>query len=190
MDSPRKFRTCTFSWVIFLFFIYLLSAEDSSFVSAPTQSTSTLTERLEGFQKAHIQYGTALSEMNFMTDLKSPITNRKEDVQADICNLVACLQNKEITAVVAAEYMAAELTAIALKKLHRCCPDDVELLCFDCQSPALEKSSFTHIQQDENKMGRLAVEKLVAQIEGKYVNMRDFIETRLVMGESTRHENS
>lgn len=159
------------------------------FVSAPTQSTSTLTERLEGFQKAHIQHGAALSEINFMTDLKSPLTNQAKDVEADIGNLAACLQNKEITAVIAAEYMAAELVRITLRKLHRRCPDDVELLCFDCQSPMLENSSFTHIQQDEIKLGRLAVEKLIAQIAGKRVNMRDFIETRLVIGNSTRNEN-
>lgn len=159
------------------------------FVSAPTQSTSTLTERLDGFQKAHIQYGTALTEANFMTDLRSPITNRKEDIDADVSGLAACLQNKEITAVVAAEYMAAELVMIALKKLNRSCPDDVEIVCFDCQSPTLENSAFTHIQQDESKMGRIAVKKLAEQIEGKCVNMRDFVETKLIIGNSTRREN-
>lgn len=155
--------------------------------SANPKSTSTLTERAEGFKQAHINYGISLSANNFMIDLKSPISRNSTDITADISKLQKHMQENHITAIIAAERFVAELCAKALKVCGKEFPRDCEMICFDYEDLFLSQSEYTHILQNEEEMGRVCMEQLIKKINNKDVMMRNVIKSMLVVGNSTKN---
>lgn len=154
--------------------------------SANPKSTSTLTERAEGFQQAHIHYGMSLSANNFMIDLKSPISRNSADIAADIEKIKNHMQKNNITAIIAAERFVAELCAKALKESGKEFPHDCEMICFDYENLFLSRSDYTHILQNEEEMGKVCVEQLMKKIKKENVTMRNIIESKLIVGNSTK----
>lgn len=154
--------------------------------SANPKSTSTLTERAEGFQQAHINYGISLSASNFIIDLKSPISHNETDVAEDVAKIKNHIQKNGITAVIATERFVAELCAKALRELGKRFPDDCEMICFDSENLFLSKSGYTHILQNEEEMGRICVEKLIKKFNEEDVTMRSIIKSKLIVGSSTK----
>lgn len=155
--------------------------------SANPKSTSTLTERAEGFQQAHINYGISLSANNFITDLKSPISRSRTDITADISKIQKHIQENGITAIIAAEHYAAELCAKSVALCGKVFPHDCEMICFDCEDLFLSQSEYTHILQNEEEMGRVCMEQLIKKINNKDVMMRNVIKSMLVVGNSTKN---
>jgi len=154
--------------------------------SANPKSTSTLTERAEGFQQAHIHYGISLSADNFIIDLKSPISRKETDVAEDITKIKNHIQKNGITAIIAAERFVAELCAKAMQEIGKQFPKDCEMICFDYENLFLSKSDYTHILQDEEEMGRVCVEKLIKKFNEEEVPMRSIIKSELIVGSSTK----
>lgn len=157
--------------------------------SVNPQSTSTLTERAEGFQQAYIRSGIPFSDKNFITDLQSPITHKQDDIEKDICRLQTLFENEQMTAVVATERFVAELCDHAAHRLGCCFPLDMELICFDCEERMLAESDYTYVRQNEQELGRLAVDQLIKQIDGESVRMRSIVPSELVFGKSTKADN-
>lgn len=153
--------------------------------SANPKSTSTLTERAEGFQQAYINYGISLSADNFIIDLKSPISRKETDIAEDITKIKNHIQKNGITAIIAAERFVAELCAKAMQEIGKHFPEDCEMICFDYENLFLSKSDYTHILQDEEEMGRVCVEKLIKKFNEEEVAMRSIIQTKLIVGSST-----
>ncbi|MBQ9229450.1 MAG: GntR family transcriptional regulator [Eubacterium sp.] len=158
------------------------------FASSDPQSTSTLTERENGFKEAHIKVGAALRQEQIITQLTSPITKKPEDIARDIQTVMQALDNRDITGIIATERFVAELCAIAAEKLHRQIPEDLELICFDCAEKLLSPSRFSYIRQNENEIGRMAVKQLVLLMEQNRsaVQMRTVIPTDFIQGKSTK----
>lgn len=154
--------------------------------SANPKSTSTLTERAEGFQQAHINYGMSLSADNFITDLKSPISHSEADIAEDISEIKNHVQKNDITAILATERFVAELCAKALKEIGKNFPTDCELICFDYENLFLSQSAYTHILQNEEEMGKVCVENLIKKFNEEDVPMRSIIKSKLVEGNSTK----
>lgn len=155
--------------------------------SANPQSTSTLTERAEGFKQAHINYGISLSASNFIIDLKSPISKKDTDIKADICQIKNHIDENNITAIIAAERFVAELCAKAVKENKKSFPNDCEMICFDYEDLFLSQSDYTHILQNEEEMGRVCVEQLTKKMNNENTTMRSIIESKLVFGNSTKN---
>lgn len=154
--------------------------------SANPKSTSTLTERAEGFKQAHINYGISLSESNFIIDLKSPISKNDTDIKADICKIKNHIRTNNITAIIAAERFAAELCAKAVKESKKSFPNDCEMICFDYEDLFLSQSDYTHILQNEEEMGKVCIEQLDRKINNESTTMRNIIESKLIFGSSTK----
>ncbi len=155
------------------------------FASSNPESTSTLTERTDGFKQAHINYGISLSPNSFITDLKSPITKSRADIAADIAKLKKHLQENTVTAIVAAERFVAELCAEAVRANGRSFPHNCEMICFDCENAFLSQGNYTHILQNEEEMGRVCVEQLLKKINGEEADMQSIIKSELITGNST-----
>lgn len=155
--------------------------------SANPQSTSTLTERAEGFKQAHINYGISLSASNFVTDLKSPISHNDIEIKSDIAKIKNHIINNNITAIIAAERFAAELCAKAIKESKREFPNDCEMICFDYEDLFLSQSDYTHILQNEEEMGKVCIEQLIKKINKENITMRSIIESQLIFGNSTKN---
>ncbi len=156
------------------------------FVSSNPKSTSTLTERAEGFKQAHINLGISLSGDNFIADLVSPITKNDDDIIREIAKIKKHINDNNITAIIAAERFAAELCAVAVKKSKKTFPDDCEMICFDYEDIFLSQSEYTHILQNEEEMGRVCIEQLTKKINNENTTMRNIIACRLINGNSTK----
>lgn len=156
-------------------------------VSANPESTSTLTDRAEGFKQAHINYGISLSASNFIIDLKSPISKSIEDIKTDILKIKKHITENNITAIIAAERFAAELCAKAVKENGKSFPKDCEMICFDYENLFFLQSNYTYISQNEEEMGRVCIEQLMKKIRHEEVTMRNLIGTKLISGNSTEN---
>lgn len=155
------------------------------FASVPTQSTSTLTERLDGFKQAHINSEISLSTENFVVNLKSPVTKNENDIKADIALLKSHIMKNKITAIVAAERFAAGLCAKAAAELGLSFPENIEMICFDYEDTFLSQSKYTHILQNEEEMGAVCVDMLIKRINNENITLRSTVKSKLIIGNST-----
>ena len=90
------------------------------------------------------------------------------DTDADRAAIAQLLdEHPEITAFVAAEYQFAVLVHEVLASLGRL--DGRTIACFDMPDIPFAPHDFLHVRQDERAMGRLAVDLLVAQLNGDEV---------------------
>lgn len=152
-----------------------------AFVSPPAENTSTIEERIQGFQEALREQGTSLNPDYVLTSLYStlPTALDRERIARDKATLREFIEScPVVTAVVACEYNLALMTQQVVDELERAC----EVVCFDSPDSPLTPSQFTHIQQNEAKMGRTAVDLLFQQQQGhtRPVNRIvefDFVET-------------
>lgn len=151
------------------------------FASTSPQNTSTLTERFEGFRQAHIYHGRIMSSDNFITSLKSPITNKEEDREADIISIAECLSNNNITSVFASESYVGELCDDAAARTGKSFSDDFEMVCFDKSFSLMQSKNIIRVLQNEEKIGKTAVQQLINIINNSSVAMRTVIDTEFAM---------
>ncbi len=156
--------------------------------SVNPQNTSSLTERIEGFKQAHINYDAALSYDNFVLNLKSPITKDDNDIRADVESIKGILDKSEITAIVATEQYVAELCSTAVSEMGKAFPENYELICFDYEGDSLAESKYTYVLQNEEEMGIAAIRQLISQIDDQSAAIRTVIKSKLIFGNSTKNE--
>ncbi|MGZ4391100.1 MAG: GntR family transcriptional regulator [Gaiellaceae bacterium] len=144
--------------------------EHLAFVSAPVNNTTSLEDRLEGFRSAFAHRGRSANPQHILTTLRSTpnMPGVSGDPDADRQAIAQLFdEHPEITAFVATEYQFAALVHEVLASLGRL--DGRTIACFDMPDPPFAPHNFLHVRQDERAMGRLAVDLLVAQVEGDAV---------------------
>jgi GntR family transcriptional regulator, arabinose operon transcriptional repressor len=146
---------------------YLLEKghQQIAFVSPPPENISTIEERIQGFHQALREHHLNSNPDYILTSLYStlPTALNHERIARDKKTLQEFIESRfDITAIVACEYNIALLTYQVLQELGREC----EVVCFDSPDSPLSPSQFTHIQQNEAKMGSIAVELLLQQHKG------------------------
>ncbi|TNJ67233.1 GntR family transcriptional regulator [Paenibacillus hemerocallicola] len=170
-------------------YLFGLGHSHIAFVSPPPADTTAVEERIEGFIRAHAERGIVVNKELWASDLTSTLPDcfRKENIDRDIEGLIDHLKSKPaITAVFATEYNLALLAKTAAERIGLRIPEDLSIVCFD--SPATQWGggyAFTHMRQDEERMGRLAVERILQIREGVSVPNRTMLTAELVIGEST-----
>jgi DNA-binding LacI/PurR family transcriptional regulator/DNA-binding transcriptional regulator YhcF (GntR family) len=170
-------------------YLFGLGHSHIAFVSPPPADTTAVEERIEGFIQAHAERGIVVNKELWASDLTSTLPDcfRKENIDRDIDGLIDHLKSKSaITAVFATEYNLALLAKTAAERIGLRIPEDLSIVCFD--SPATQWGggyTFTHMRQDEERMGRLAVERILQIREGVSVPNRTLLKAELVIGEST-----
>jgi DNA-binding LacI/PurR family transcriptional regulator len=152
---------------------YLLSLghRKIGFYSGPIKNTSTVEDRRHGFIDAYAGNSIPIDERLFHTNLISswtyPFSDRQyviQDIESVKSHLLA---HPEISAAFSAEYNMALIVAAAAQQLGRRVPEDLSILTFDSPPSITGKSSFTHLLQDEESIGKKAVETLDAMITGR-----------------------
>lgn len=158
-------------------------------LTPPPEDTTAIEDRIEGFVQAHAERGVAVNRSLWLEAITSTLPNSftDENIEKDISMIQNHLQrNPSITAVFASEYNAALLARAAVERLGKRIPEQMSILCFD--SPATTLGSgyrFTHLRQEEETIGELAVEQVLKQLQGDKVPMKTTLDARLVLGEST-----
>lgn len=154
-----------------------------AFLSPPEANTSTLEERLLGYTLAFTQEGLKLNQDYCLTTLKGllPVNLDGTVIDHDKESIGRFLeQYPDVKAFVASEFLVATMLAQVIDSLGKSL-DEYDIVCFDSLNDYLGKPIFTHIQQDERRMGEEAVDLLVSQLIGEAVPEQRIIEHRLVI---------
>ena len=162
--------------------------EHIAFLCPPVEGTSSLEERLDGFNLALVDHGLSPSVHYHLTTLlgTSPLASRPAEVRADerkIREFIA--QHPKVTAFLAGDYDVALTLSQVLHSLDYAVPEHYAMACFDSPDDPFGLPAFTHIKQDETSMGRVAVDLLMARLKGEQVPLRTTVQYRLVQGRST-----
>ncbi|MDQ0900505.1 GntR family transcriptional regulator [Paenibacillus sp. V4I7] len=154
-----------------------------AYLSPPEENTSTLEERILGYTLAFTQEGLKLNQDYCLTNLKGtlPMNLNGTAIDSDKKTIKSFLeQYPEVKAFVASEFLVATMLAQVIDSLGKSL-DEYDIVCFDSLNDYLGKPIFTHIQQDEKRMGEGAVDLLVSQLIGEAVPEQRIIEHRMVV---------
>lgn len=159
-----------------------------AFVSPPVQGTSTIEERMQGVAAGLAAHGLGFGPEDCLTDLYSTLPGAfvTENIQKDEETIRQFLAvHPDLTAFVVCEYNLALVLEQVLHRLGHRVPEDYSIVCFDSVETAIDGPIFTHICQDEELMGRQAVEMLLAQIRGEEVPLQTTVPYELKEGRSS-----
>ena len=143
--------------------LYELGHRDIAIVSDVPVSTSTVDQRLQGYMKALKARGELVDPALMLTELavdtETPAPNPSHPLER-------CVAERRASAYVTTNgRLALHLLRVA-GRLGLRVPEDVSVVTFDDPSPSRELSFFTHIDQQEERMGRLAAETLAGLLAG------------------------
>jgi DNA-binding LacI/PurR family transcriptional regulator len=138
--------------------LFSLGHRNIAFYSGPVIHTSTVEDRRQGFAKAFADRGIPLDPACVCPDLSS-----LDDIAMIIRHLS---EHPQISAAFTTEFEIALLLKNALAAMGRHIPRDFSLITFDHPAYAAEFPAFTHLRQDEDAIGKQAMEALHRIIEG------------------------
>lgn len=142
-----------------------------AFLSPPTE-TSSISDRLQGFQEAHSRNGVLALPERVYTGVRATMPIYETDdrdrlIAIEAQNLKRFVDaQQQVTAYVACEYEIALLARRVLSESGNRVPEDVSLVCFDNYHGVMDEVFFTHVRQDEEAMGRCGVELVVQALQG------------------------
>ncbi|GHU04523.1 GntR family transcriptional regulator [Spirochaetia bacterium] len=148
-----------------------LGHRNIAFYSGPIKNTSTVEDRRHGFVDAYAGNSIPTNGSFFYTSLISFWTypfSEKNNVAHDIEKVKDHLgSHPEISAAFVAEYNMALIVKSAAEQTGRLIPKDLSILTFDSPPSITGTPLFTHLLQDEETIGRKAVETLHAMISSE-----------------------
>ncbi|MFD1988375.1 GntR family transcriptional regulator [Paenibacillus nicotianae] len=145
-------------------------------------------ERIEGFVQAHAERGVVLDRSSWLTDMYWN-SNQEEDEQVLVQHTVDMIQqmietHPQITALFAMQYELALFAKEAIEHMGLHIPQDISIICFDSPQASAALYPFTHMQQDQQSLGRLAIENVLALIEGASLPSKISLQANLIHGHS------
>jgi GntR family transcriptional regulator of arabinose operon len=158
------------------------------FLSTPADNTTTIEDRILGFNDACMQQGIKPKPEHIMTNLYSSLPQSFETikVQYDIETVRHFVDiNKDINAYVVSEYNLALILREVLFSLEKRIPEDYQIVCFDSPSQPFGDYLFTHVRQNERDTGRKAVELLLRLLNNEVTELNNIVEHEIVQGNST-----
>lgn len=170
-------------------YLFKLGHNHIALLSSPPLNTTSIEDRIEGFIQAHLDRGIIVEKKVCLNDITAgfSIPLEKAQIDRDIDKLIKHLKRyPSITALFVTEYPIALLAEIAAEKLGLRVPQDISILCFD--SPPVDlsgRTQFTHIHQNADKMGSLAVEYVLQMIHYQSLPENTLLEAAFKIGEST-----
>lgn len=170
-------------------YLFQLGHKNTCILTSRPNDNTTIEERIEGFVQAHVENGVKIDKSLLLHTITSTLPNsfKKENIEKDVKKIKDHLKsNPKITALFAVEYNIALIAKIAVEQLNLKVPKDISIICFDSPSPSFGHFKFTHLFQEQEKMGEMAVEAILSLIQGdKMPAQARKIDVQLVIGEST-----
>ncbi|MCJ7842949.1 GntR family transcriptional regulator [Lederbergia sp. NSJ-179] len=143
-------------------------------------------DRINGIVEAFAEKKVIINRDLWCSDIKSPHPTH-EDVEKDIETIKNHIkEHPEITALFALEYNIAMSAKRAVEQLNLRVPEDISILCFDSPPRNKLEWNFTHIEQDEELIGQLALSKLMEMQNGDFIVDDIRVPATLVKGGSTK----
>ncbi|WP_161601316.1 GntR family transcriptional regulator [Paenibacillus luteus] len=145
-------------------------------------------ERIEGFVQAHAERGILLDRSSWLTDMNWSVSD--EPASTSIDRNVDMVQrmlrdHPQVTALFAMEYELALIAKEAIEKLGMQIPKQLSVICFDSPPSTSALYPFTHLQQQQKEIGKLAVNHVLKHIEGEVISGKISLNATLITGKST-----
>lgn len=161
-----------------------------AFVSTDNLSTTSVAERLQGYQQALAEHGIPIDDRLVCAEL--PVTSRwprdaAAGVKGHAARIVRFLERQRPTAVFTLhDYLAADVLEAA-GHLGLRVPDELALASFDDDPPAASLAvPLTAVRQPREQLGRMAARMVVDRIEGRRTETaRIVLPTQLVVRRSS-----
>lgn len=167
---------------------YLLSIGHKriAFLS-PMDTNTTLSARRSGYIRAFAEQNLSLDSSLIMNDIQGTMPEfAARGDSADMLNIQKFIRSHpDVTAIVAADSPIAILTEEALLRIGVRVPQQISIICFDAYDSLIKTSHFTHIKQDEARMGSLSFQRLYNIITGQPVENSTLLDTQLILGRSS-----
>lgn len=161
-------------------------------LTAPASDAVTLQKRIEGFQEmgsmaADADKGAAGKQLEcyLLDSIRSTIPDLKgeHNTEGDQGKIEAFLkEHDDVEAVIAAEFDIAVLAERACRRLGIRVPEDLRITCFDGPKSTYDEYTYTHVRQNEEEIGKKAVELLIMLMQGEETAERFFVDARVVQG--------
>ncbi|MDR6879478.1 GntR family transcriptional regulator [Bacillus sp. 3255] len=156
--------------------------QDIAYLSPPVENTSALEDRLLGYTLAFTWEGLKLNQEYCLTNFTG---TRSGSWAEDLETLKSFLvQNTSVKGFVVSEYLVATMLAQVIDAQGKQL-ETYDIVCFDSLNDFLGKPIFTHIQQDEKRMGEEAVDLLISQIHGEVITEHRIVEHRMIVQEAS-----
>lgn len=161
------------------------------FMSPSPENTSTIEDRLEGFNRAFINHNFINNSSNIFTDIITPTVKPTPTIiREDIEKIKAHIKsNPQHTCIFAEEYSVCSLVKQALKELNMSIPDDVSLVSFDNINDPLFFTKTAYVRQNESEIGIRAVELLLNSIKSKGSNTKILLSGDFIQNSSIKKLN-
>lgn len=171
---------------------YRMGHRRIGFISTHVEGTSSIEDRLTGYEKALSENGILIDRYLRLTDLESKQVNRiLQDGASDPASKERIVQylerNPELTAVIAVNSSVGLTVMEAAKQLSRRVPEDLSVVFLDdYELSAFSAIPPTFVNQEEYTVGREAVKLLVSVMNNpKQKRRKIVVPTRLVVRASS-----
>ena len=151
-------------------------------------AVSTTENRRAGYLRAHAAANIPHEDGDEFSDLRSTTPGSDVPIEDDITQLQAFIAaHPDLTGFVASEYNIAIMLREACERAGRNVPEDVSMVCFDHPDNFYDPAHFrfTHIQQDQARMGAEAVERALEQLRKPNAIRKVTLPMELIEGQST-----
>jgi len=171
---------------------YRMGHRRIGFITTHVEGTSSIEDRLTGYEKALSENGILIDRYLRLTDLESKQVNRiLQDGASDPASKERIVQylerNPELTAVIAVNSSVGLTVMEAAKQLSRRVPEDLSVVFLDdYELSAFSAIPPTFVNQEEYTVGREAVKLLVSVMSNpKQKRRKIVVPTRLVVRASS-----
>ncbi|MGL4800450.1 MAG: GntR family transcriptional regulator [Cellulosilyticaceae bacterium] len=153
-------------------------------ITTKDHEATTLDERKQGYIEASIEHKTHIAIFDKAKCI-IPDTYCPSDMNQTFEAIRGFLEeNPDITAVVTTEYFLGKIVKQAAVNMGKNVPRDLSIVCFDAPHEYLGDYELTHIRQDEECVGKSAIEVLNQLVNGEEINEKILIKTSLIKGRS------
>lgn len=168
-------------------YLFVLGHDRIGLVTSASR-VSTTENRRAGFLHAHAAAHVPFQDGNEFMDLHSTTPGSRVAVEDDIAKLEGFITtHPDLTGFVASEYNIAVMLKEACRRAGRSVPEEVSIVCFDHPDTFYDAAyfRFTHIQQNQARMGAEAVELVLEQLLKPNTIRKVTLPTELIAGQST-----
>ena len=164
-------------------YLLALGHRDFCILTSIPKDTSSIEDRLEGVERSFAK-NSIMPDKALWIDILGSDLEKIEEQSEIIANTLK--KNKNVTCIFALEYELGMIALKAVTSIGKNVPNDISIMSFDGPSNFVGNYRFTHVRQQENKMGSLAIELLVNKINGDSGNKKILLDIELIEGPTTK----
>ncbi|PWU67279.1 GntR family transcriptional regulator [Gracilibacillus dipsosauri] len=168
-------------------YLFQLGHEHIAILMPSNYKTTSIEDRITGIVQAYAENNLIVDRQLWYSEIHStlpyPLSAKSEDVERIKHHIQS---HPKITAIFALEYNIALLAKKAVEELYLQVPNDISIICFDSTPFSDMESNFTHLKQNEQKLGKMTTKRLIDMVNRNRKIENDYIDATLIKGITTK----